>query len=488
MLPDFRLKRPQGLCLLVAGLCLGLGLAGPALAEPAHKHKKPAATQQKKVAKSTKSSKTTKKPVQKAANGSRKNPGGTKKVNTAEMQSAQSDLTAVQGQIRAARQQIKLTQAERDQKEGELRQAEEKIGLLKKELRANGNEAKQRQQALQELALERRQREADKERQLKQLRADVQSGYRRGGQDYFKLALNQEEPNQVARQLKYYAYIQQARSEVIRGLDKTLQEIRRIESEEKANLEKLGLLQNNLQKQQVELAEVQETREQAVNVLNAQLESQDEQLKRLLRDQAALQNLMQKLEQQAREEAKREREREAARKAEQERLAREREKAAQQAGKPLPKPVEKPVEKPAQEERYSSEPDYAASSYSGRCPLPVAGGIQSSFGSPRAGGLRWNGVLIAAPSGTAVRAIKAGRVVYADYLRGYGFLIILDHGHGLMSLYGQNQSLLKGVGDTVAANESVALVGASGGNSSAGLYFEIRVRGRPSNPTAWCGY
>ena len=138
-------------------------------------------------------------------------------------------------------------------------------------------------------------------------------------------------------------------------------------------------------------------------------------------------------------------------------------------------------------EAWNNTPDYGSSA-SAHCRLPVGGALHATFGAPRAGGLRWNGVLIAAASGTPVRAVKAGRVVYADYLRGYGFLIILDHGHGLMSLYGQNQSLLKTAGDSVNANDSIALVGSSGGNASPALYFEVRVKGRPTNPGAWCQY
>lgn len=476
--PLAALLRGSGRCLLGAALCLSL--VAPVHAET-HKHHK--ATHKTAPKKSAPAKKTTR-------HGSRKPLTGDLQKQA---QSAQSDLANVQQRIQSAQQTIKLTEAQRAAKEAELKEAEVQIGGLKKELHATTSEAEQRQQALAELNAEQQQHEADKQRQLGQLQKDVQLSYQRGNDDYFKLLLNQQQPEKLARQLKYYAFIQKARTDRIHELDKTLQELARIETEQKGQLEKLGVLKNTLQQQQTSLAQAQQTREKAIQVLSSQIDTQDEQLKRLLRDQTALQSLMQRLEQQAREEAKREQEREAARKAEQERLAREKEKAAQQQANRKPvetapqKPAEKPAEKPA-DEHWSSEPDYVGTPSNGRCALPVSGGIRSQFGAARAGGLRWNGVLIAAASGTPVRAVKAGRVVYADYLRGYGFLIIIDHGHGLMSLYGQNQSLLKTVGDNVNANESVALVGSSGGNSSPGLYFEIRVRGRPSNPVAWCGY
>ncbi len=467
----------QGAALAALALGLSLALTSPAAqAEP--QPKKSSSQQQKKSRPQTKTTTPQKSSGKKTGSAAKATP---------EMQSAQKDLVTVQQEIRQAQKALKLTQAERAKKEAELKKAEVQIGGLKKELRANNAEVAERKRALSELQAERRQHEANRVRQLAQLKRDVEQGYRRGGQDYFKLVLNQEQPALAARQLKYYAYIQQARSELIQHLDHTVAEINRIEAEEKTQLSKLDVLQDTLEKQQQELSVAQEQRNQAISVLSTQIETQDEKLRRLKRDQAALQSVMQKLEREARDAARRE----AARQAEEARLAREKAERERQealaAGRtpPPPKPVEKPAEK---EKSWGSEPDFNAKPYSGKCPLPVGGGIAASFGSARAGGLRWNGVLISAPAGSAVRAVKGGRVVYADYLRGYGFLIILDHGRGLMSLYGQNQSLLKKVGEQVAANDSIALVGASGGNEAAGLYFEIRLRGRPSNPTAWCSY
>ena len=188
----------------------------------------------------------------------------------------------------------------------------------------------------------------------------------------------------------------------------------------------------------------------------------DEKLQRLRRDQQALQAVM-------------------------DRLARE--AAAREASRPHEAPGPRtPAEKPAAQEGSGSESDYKPMPYHGRCALPVSGGVRSTFGAARAGGLRWNGIVVAAPPGTPVRAIRPGRVAFADYLRGYGFLIIIDHGRGLMSLYGQNQSLQKKAGDEVAGNEVIASVGETGGNEIDGLYFEIRVRGRPTDPAGWCAY
>ena len=123
----------------------------------------------------------------------------------------------------------------------------------------------------------------------------------------------------------------------------------------------------------------------------------------------------------------------------------------------------------------------------GDMPWPLQGKRRNRFGQSRnSGNLRWQGVTIAAPEGSTVQAIHHGRVVYADWLRGSGLLLILAHGDGYMSLYAHNQTLLREVGEWVSAGSAIATVGDSGGQQSAALYFEIRHNGKPQNPTRWC--
>ena len=124
----------------------------------------------------------------------------------------------------------------------------------------------------------------------------------------------------------------------------------------------------------------------------------------------------------------------------------------------------------------------------GKLPWPVNGRVVARFGSQRGDDPRakWDGVLISASAGSTVRAVHGGRVVFADWLRGAGLLVILDHGGGYLSLYGHNQSLLKDAGDTVKAGDPIATVGTSGGQSSPAVYFAIRHQGRPADPTTWC--
>lgn len=121
----------------------------------------------------------------------------------------------------------------------------------------------------------------------------------------------------------------------------------------------------------------------------------------------------------------------------------------------------------------------------GKLPWPVKGRVLHSYGTSQQGELHWKGMVIAQSAGSPVKAIYPGKVVFADWLRGYGLVLAVDHGKGDMSFYGYNQTLLKKVGDTVQANENIALIGDSGGQEQSSLYFEIRRKGSPTNPRAW---
>jgi len=131
----------------------------------------------------------------------------------------------------------------------------------------------------------------------------------------------------------------------------------------------------------------------------------------------------------------------------------------------------------------------------GKLELPVDGQLGARFGAarrdedgqPQAGAPTWKGLFIRAPAGAEVHAVAAGRVVFADWLRGFGNLMILDHGDGLLSVYGNNETLLRGIGDAVQAREVIAAVGSTGGSQDSGLYFELRYQGKPFDPLAWMG-
>jgi septal ring factor EnvC (AmiA/AmiB activator) len=384
----------------------------------------------------------------------------------------QRDLTRLQEEIRSAERRIKLTREQREQKEAELRQAEIEIGTLKSNVGTVQKEVSGREGRLRALQAEKAERQLDRDRLVHLIKADLQMAQRQGGQDHYKLLLNQQDPQALARLMKYYGYMQKARAGRVQALNDTLARLEAIASEEEESMRGLLALRGDLQQKQSRLNVAQSQRTQAIRQLSAQLDNEDEKLQRLRRDEQALQSVMERV---ARESVAREQK------------ARD-QREADRRRRPPPAPDDGGRKPPVAEPPLAEQKDFAPVPYQGRCPLPVAGGVRSKFGSARAGGLRWNGIVVGAQAGTPVRAILPGRVAFADYLRGYGFLIIVDHGRGLMSLYGQNQSLQKKAGQSVAGNEVIATVGATGGNEADGLYFEIRVRGRPSDPTGWCAY
>ena len=392
----------------------------------------------------------------------------------AQAQSAKSDLASVQREIKTAQKKLRLTQSERNKQLSALKKAQTQINALESSLAASAKEKRQRESRMVELKQRQHELSAAKRAQLSQLKADVQQSYRAGHDDYFKLLLNQENPALFARQLRYFGYLQKARSERITELDGTLTELAALEIEEKEQIVRLEELAVKLTQEQLQLNAAKEQRSAALKILNSEIREQGKNLKSLKQDQAALQSLMRRLERVAREQERQEKQR-----------RRNEERAAKEAGKGSNK-VAKPAEKET-ETVWSQEPDYTAP-YRGNCSLPASGGIRAQFGSARGGGLRWNGIVIAAASGAPVKAVKSGKVLYADFLRGYGKLVILDHGRGFMSLYGYNQSLQVSVGDSVSAGQTLASVGAGTGDTESGLYFETRLRGRPSQPGNWCNY
>lgn len=449
---------------------------------------------QAEVARKSASSKTVKRPASKKADVKKavtRKPHSPKATSTrrskkkqasmpAHDRAAQNEMARVREQIQSAEQHIKLTREQREQKELEVKQAEMEIGAIKSSVGSVQTDVSSREGRLEKLRLERVQRLSDRGRLMNLIKADLQMAQRQGGQDYYKLLLNQQNPQTLARLMKYYGYLQKARAERVQALNETVTRLDAIAREEEDNVQRLRSLRADLQEKQSRLASAQQQRTQAIRVLSAQIDNEDERLQKLKRDQQVLQTVMDRL---AREAVEREQRNAERRRQEQARAAAQQAKPADSHKTEVPDKVKK-TEKPVPDVPV----DFRRMPYHGRCPLPVAGALRSSFGSPRAGGLRWNGMVIAAAAGTPVRAIRPGRVAFADYLRGYGFLIIVDHGRGMMSLYGQNQSLQKKAGDEVGGNEVIATVGDSGGNDADGLYFEIRMRGRPSDPAGWCTF
>jgi septal ring factor EnvC (AmiA/AmiB activator) len=276
-------------------------------------------------------------------------------------------------------------------------------------------------------------------RQREHLASEARTAYAMGRQQQVKLLLNQEQPSAVGRMLVYFGYFSRARLQRIEAISASLEQLRLVEESIARKTASLTDLRASQQRQSERLQEKKRARKQAVAGLSRELENQGGKLKRLKTNEQELQQLVSSL---------------------QELL------------------VDIPVDA-SQQQPFKS--------LKGKLRWPTRGRLAKRFGSRRgSAGLKWRGVMIEAAEGGDVRAVAQGRVAFSDWMRGFGLLVIIDHGDGYMSLYGHNQALYKEVGEWVDTGEVVAQLGASGGQSASGLYFELRHKGQPINPVRWC--
>lgn len=277
-----------------------------------------------------------------------------------------------------------------------------------------------------------------------------------------------------ARALRHLGHVYVARSARIAAFHSDSQRLRMLTDQAAEQARALAELEAEQAREREALIKERGAREAALAQLAGQIGRQREELQTLKRDEERLAQLVRKLEARAAARAKAKR------------------KAAAKSKAPPAAITRKHTSQPAEARVPALDMDAPTAvegtefaRLKGRLRAPLRGELAARFGSPRDTGLSWKGVFIRSPEGTPVHAIAAGRVVYADWLRGYGNLLILDHGEGFMSLYGNGESLLREVGQNVAAGEAIAVAGASGGNRESGLYFEMRFRGKPIDPAAW---
>jgi septal ring factor EnvC (AmiA/AmiB activator) len=318
-----------------------------------------------------------------------------------------------------------------------LQKTEEAIGTLNRQLKDTAKQKSAQEKQLRQLNKQRLGLNRSAKQQEQQIAKQMRAAYKLGQQGNIKLLLNQESPSEVARMLRYYDYFLAARGEKIDDYRTTLNQLDTLEPKILAETLALQNSQKVLQQDKQKLSDQQSTRQATLATLDATISDRGSRLQALQTDQKHLQTVLQKMA---------------------EALA------------------AIPVNNSKVKQRR------------GNLNLPTPGKIAKAFGAPRAEGkMRWEGLLISAQAGSQVTAIHHGQVVFSDYLKSYGLLLIIDHGDGYMSLYAHNQSLLRDTGDWVEAGETVSTVGSSGGKNKAGLYFELRHRGKPINPVPWFG-
>ncbi|UVL56700.1 murein hydrolase activator EnvC [Pseudomonas sp. B21-035] len=399
----------------------------------------------------------------------------------------QQQLDATRQDIAELKKMLGKLQEEKSGVQKDLRSTETDIGKLEKQVEALQLELKKTEGELERLDTEKKKLQSARIEQQRLIAIQARSAYQNGREEYLKLLLNQQNPEKFARTLTYYDYLSQARLTQLRNFNETLRQLANVEKD--INLQQAQLLaqQGTLDSQRQELEKVRTERKEVLAKLNNDVKARDQKLQAREQDQADLSKVLKTIEETlARQAREAEETRQKALLAAQEAEKQRQREALAANSSDAPK---KPKALPGPLVSSSGETFGGAfSAARGKLPWPVNGRLLARFGETRGDDSRakWDGVMISASQGSQVRAVHGGRVVFADWLRGAGLLVILDHGNGYLSLYGHNQSLLKSAGDVVKAGEAISTVGNSGGQDSSGLYFAIRQQGRPSDPAQWC--
>ncbi|MCF5908372.1 peptidoglycan DD-metalloendopeptidase family protein [Aeromonas veronii] len=411
---------------------------------------------------------------------------------------ANQQLGTMQSQIKEQQKTIKLSKQELAKLNTQLKADEQAISAAAAKLNQTKQQLKQNQQKLATLQKDKLGLEVQAKHQKQLLAKQAESAFQAGNHDYLKLLLNQQDPAKLSRSLDYYDYLNKARIEAIDALRATRDKLAKNQQATKETETRLQTLLAEQQEHHQTLLASQQSRAKVRNQLQQSVQDDEQKLTKLVKAEKALKARLEELrrkreEQERRERAKRERlaklkaEQERQRKLAEQRRAEQQRLAAQQnkTVKPAEPAEEVASSKPERGSGISSAGHYSGLKTNGSLRWPVQGPILIAYGSPRTAQLKWKGTLIGASEGTQVKAVAPGQVVYADWLDGFGMLLVIDHGKGYMSLYGHNQSLLRQVGQNVEQGEPVALVGDSGGQDRPGLYFEIRYQGEAINPTKW---
>jgi murein hydrolase activator len=360
---------------------------------------------------------------------------------------SKAELDALHGRIETLKKNLSGAEENRSEASDALRASERGVSDANRVLHDISVKQRAVRAELVRVGIQSRSLEATIASQQRELGQLLAMRYASGQQNYLRLLLSGQDPNQTARELQYYSYISRAQADSIRALRSNLAGLAQLEREARDKNAELAELQARQRKARDELLAQQKARRLVLARLATQIRSQRREIKSLERDEARLSRLIEKLG---------------------------------TAASPSPNGLRN--EKLPQPGRGG----VSFASLKGSLRLPTRGELMNRFGGPRSGGrLRWKGIFIRSATGQEVRAVAAGRVVYADWMRGFGNLLIIDHGQGYLTIYGNNEALLKQVGDQVAAGDVVATVGNSGGNPVSGLYFEIRYRGKAFDPLSW---
>ena len=360
---------------------------------------------------------------------------------------AQKQLAQTRKRIQALAEEQKRIEAERNAAARELREADGQVARGQRALDATTVQIAELDAQLDQALAQQATLAASLSGQRAELAALLRSAYALGGHGQLQVLLEQDRMGDLARVLAYHRYFERDRSARIGRLQAQLRSLAELGEQIRGRQAELEATRARQQAELADLAARKQDRRKLVASLDGKFRNRTSRLAALGRDEKATQALLAKLR-----------------------------RAMAQAPRPRPRPRSESGAKAA-----VSDPRIP----SGALRLPVTGSVLAGFGGTLPDGHRSQGLLIAGAAGAPVQAVRAGRVAYADWLKGYGLLLILDHGGGYMSLYAFNDTLLKNAGDAVEAGEAIATLGSSGGQGRPALYFELRRDGQPQDPRSW---
>ena len=356
-----------------------------------------------------------------------------------ERSAKENQLREVLQQIEQLRQAIEVKENSKSEYIQQLKTVETQIGSVNRKIRRVRQQIDAGENRLAALRETRRQHQRQLSSETEYLAEQVYAAFTLGRQERVKMLFSQRDPERLQRNLVYYQYFSNARVALIEDVQKNIERLIETEARIEATRRELEADRADLDAQKQRLAADRDQRESIIAALDKQLAQQGGSLSGLEQEARQLQQLIDSIQQLLDE---------------------------------------------------APEGEISRSQFAelkGRLAWPVEGKVRRLFNRKKPhSDLRWQGIVIEAPGGREVRAVSHGRVAFADWLRGLGNLIIIDHGNSYLSLYGHNESLYKSAGEWVEAGDVIASIGSSGGQQEAGLYFEIRKNGKPQNPTRWC--
>jgi murein hydrolase activator len=375
-------------------------------------------------------------------------------------EAAKKDISGIKQKIDKIEKKLNQTKAEQIDVADALKKSESAISKANKKLYEIKQAQKQNEskiESLQSQSISINGKIANQQKQLSQL---LYQQYVQGNQSYTRLILESKDPNQISRNLKYQSYITKAHTQLIDAMQKNLDEIKELDSQASATLQQVVALKTQQENERQKLEKEKAEKALVLKKLSKEIAAQQGQITKLKRDEKRLSTLVEKLA-----------------------------RIAKQNQDKIKKNIKTPSENVIAKNQETPDNRYAGKSFSslkGKLRLPVKGELLNRFGNKRKdSGLTWKGLFIRATEGTSVKAVASGRIVFAEWMRGFGNLMIIDHGSGYMSLYGNNQTLIKNVGDDVQGGDTIAAVGNTGGNQSNGLYYELRKKSVPFDPLSW---